>query len=174
MVHVHLALDHCSGAAATFTMFWVLLLLLLARRFMFSAFLTAALLLPSTGIVSVLCSFITIDRAILLLLLPLCARTILSHNWKRKERRTKSVERFTIVKCEWNGNEHDQHQGTNGKHLSDVGFDTTNFHGPTPGSMRSSSKEQSSDPLSEAPGTDETGQAMTVMPTLEKSFNINT
>ena len=94
-----------------------------------------------------------------------------SHNWKRKERRTKSVERFTIVKCEWNGNEHDQ---PHGKHLSDVGFDTTNFHGPTPGSMRSSSKEQSSDPLSEPPGTDETGQAMTVMPTLEKSFNINT
>ena len=79
MEHVHLVLDHCNGAAATFTMFWVLLLLLLARRFMFSAFLTAALLLPSTGIVSVLCSFITIDHVILLLLLPLCARTILSY-----------------------------------------------------------------------------------------------
>ena len=45
MEHDHLVLDHCNGAAATFTMFWVLLLLLLARRFMFSAFLTAALLL---------------------------------------------------------------------------------------------------------------------------------
>ena len=49
-----------------------------------------------------------------------------------------------------------------------------NGHGPTPGSMRSSSKEPSRDPFSEATGTDETGQAITVMPTLEKSFNLNT
>ena len=68
MVHVHLALDHCNVAAVTFTMFWAILLLLLAQHFVFSVFLTATLLLPSTGFVSVLCSFITSDRAILSLL----------------------------------------------------------------------------------------------------------
>ena len=46
MVHVHLALDHCNVAAFTFTMFWTILLLLLAQHFVFSAFLTATLLLP--------------------------------------------------------------------------------------------------------------------------------
>ena len=51
MVHVHLALDHCNVAAVTFTMFWAIVLLLLAQHFVFSAFLTATLLLPLCGVV---------------------------------------------------------------------------------------------------------------------------